>query len=164
MRVQMIRALGLAMAFFGMVSTASAAPNEFFAIATQELKPCSRYFNCVSSLGDPTDRHRTEAFRIASGSIGTVGPVPVEEAWSFAKKALENIPRLTILESNDRIIKAEVRSAWFGFPDDVELVLSPVARRIHIRSASRRFPFDYGVNNRRVDNIRLYLRKVGVIE
>jgi uncharacterized protein (DUF1499 family) len=164
MRVQKIQALLAAMAVFSMAPTASAATAGFFAVATQELQPCSRLFNCVSSLGDPEDRHRVDSFRIASGGIGEDGPIPVEEAWDFAKRALENLSRVKITEATPRVIRAEVRSQWFGFPDDVELVLSPVARRIHVRSASRRFPVDYGVNRRRVEDIRLYLRRVGVIE
>jgi uncharacterized protein (DUF1499 family) len=164
MRVQMMRMLFAAIAVFSMGPSAAAAPTGFFAVATQELRPCSRAFNCVSSLGDPADRHRVDAFRIASGGIGQNGPVPAEEAWEFAKRALENLPRVKITEATPRTIRAEVRSQWFGFPDDVELVLSPVARRIHVRSASRRFPIDYGANRRRVEELRLYLRRVGMIE
>jgi uncharacterized protein (DUF1499 family) len=167
MRIQNMRArsaLSAVIAVFSMTWTASAATAGYFSVATQELRPCPALFNCVSSLGDPASRHRVDSFRIAAGGIGQEGPIPAEQAWEFAKRALENIPGTKIMESSPRVLRAEVRSRWFGFPDDVELVLSPVARRIHVRSASRRFPADFGANRRRVEAMRLYLRRVGVIE
>jgi uncharacterized protein (DUF1499 family) len=51
-------------------------------------------------------------------------------------------------------LHAEFRSALFGFVDDVEFRMDETAGRIDVRSASRTGYFDFGVNRRRVEEIR----------
>lgn len=59
-----------------------------------------------------------------------------------------------IAEEKAGYLRAEYRSALFGFVDDVELLLDEAAKRIDVRSASRTGYFDFGVNRRRVEEIR----------
>lgn len=61
-------------------------------------------------------------------------------------------------------LRAESRSRWLGFVDDLELALVADERRIHVRSASRVGWSDLGVNRRRVEALRAALRAQGVIE
>ena len=63
-------------------------------------------------------------------------------------------PRVKIIEKRDTYIYAEFRSRWLGFVDDVEFLLDPAARLIHVRSASRLGYSDLGVNRARVEQIR----------
>jgi uncharacterized protein (DUF1499 family) len=59
-----------------------------------------------------------------------------------------------IAEEKAGYLRAEFRSSLFGFVDDLELLLDKAAKRIDVRSASRTGYFDFGVNRRRVEEIR----------
>jgi len=59
-----------------------------------------------------------------------------------------------IAEEEMGYLHAEFRSALFGFVDDVEFRMDEVSGRIDIRSASRTGYYDFGVNRRRVEEIR----------
>jgi len=59
-----------------------------------------------------------------------------------------------ITEEKAGYLHAEFRSALFGFVDHVELRLDEAANRIDVRSASRTGYYDFGVNRRRVEEIR----------
>jgi uncharacterized protein (DUF1499 family) len=139
----------------------------FSALARSELRPCGGLlsFNCVSSVSARDDeRHRVEPFRLRLGGPGGARGLSPLVAWERVRKAVEDLPRVTVVQVTDSYLRAEVRSSWFGFPDDVELTLRPVSRRIHVRSKSRRFPADFGVNRKRVEELRIELMRRGVIE
>ena len=59
-----------------------------------------------------------------------------------------------ILEEEDYYLHVGVRSLVFRFVDDVELLLNPETKQIHVRSASRMGYSDFGVNRRRVEQLR----------
>jgi uncharacterized protein (DUF1499 family) len=162
------RALCAAAAALALGGPALAAPPvNFSALARSELRSCGGRLdlNCVSSVSPQSDeRHRIEPFRLKQGGAGTVQQLSALVAWERVRRALEELPRVKILQATDTVIRAEVRSDWFGFPDDVELTLRPVSRRIHVRSESRRFPADFGVNRKRVEALRVELMRRGVIE
>ena len=149
------------------VSTASAQTSGFNAVAVRELKSCPGGLrrNCVSSLTQLADSVRyVGAFELKEESVGAGVRIGTEEGWALVQRSIAEIPRVKVLESTPRLIRAEVRSRWFGFPDDLELSLSPSSRRIHVRSASRRFPLDFGVNRGRIEDLRAQLQSIGVIE
>ena len=54
-------------------------------------------------------------------------------------------------------------SAVFGFVDDLELHLRRAENVIAARSAARLGYSDFGVNRRRVENLRSLLRQQGVV-
>lgn len=60
--------------------------------------------------------------------------------------------RTRIVEKNDRYIHAEVRSAVFGFVDDVEFLIDR-DDHLQFRSAARTGYWDFGVNRRRMGRI-----------
>ncbi len=74
-----------------------------------------------------------------------------------------NLPRTRIVTETDDYLHAECRSAFFGFVDDLELHLRPTQGIIALRSAARLGHSDFGVNRKRVENLRLLLRNQGVI-
>ena len=117
------------------------------------LAACPDSPNCVSSdAGDPA--HRVPPFKIN---------LPAKEAWRLAKEAVKDIPRTTITEVTDVILHAECRSLVFRFVDDLELELRADKGIIAVRSASRKGHSDFGVNRRRVEDLRERLRSRGVV-
>ncbi len=113
-------------------------------IRAGRLAPCRNSSNCVSS--------QTELVAQYMPPIQT--KVPRDEARSRLRRILEEMPRTTIVEQAADYIHAEVRSAFWGFVDDVELYIDPVLGEIHFRSASRVGFRDLGVNRLRMDSVR----------
>jgi uncharacterized protein (DUF1499 family) len=56
-----------------------------------------------------------------------------------------------------------VQQRDFGFVDDLELHLRPQENAIAVRSAARLGYSDFGVNRRRVENLRNAVRRRGAI-
>jgi len=108
-----------------------------------DLPPCPSSPNCVSSR-DPDPARR-------------VDPIPFLGTEEEAREALETVvrsqPRASIVASSGIGIRAEFRSR-LGFVDDVEFRIDEAAGVIHVRSASRKGYWDFGVNRRRVEAIR----------
>jgi len=59
-----------------------------------------------------------------------------------------------IMDEKVGYLHAEFRSPLFGFVDGVEFRMDEAPGRIDVRSASRTGYFDFGVNRRRVEEIR----------
>ena len=117
------------------------------------LAPCPASPNCVSS--DDTDsRHSTSPFQriVAPG-----------EAWRAVRTAVASLPRTKIVSETENYLHVECSSAIFGFVDDLELHLRMPQNLIATRSAARLGYSDFGVNRRRVENLRSLLRQQGVI-
>jgi uncharacterized protein (DUF1499 family) len=113
--------------------------------------PCSP--NCVSTDADDND-HNVPAFELA---------LPAVDGWRAVRAAVVNLPRTTIVTETAEYLHAECVSAFFGFVDDLELHLRPAQNAIAMRSASRLGHSDFGVNRKRLENLRLQLRGQGVI-
>jgi uncharacterized protein (DUF1499 family) len=79
---------------------------------------------------------------------------PLGAARARLLEVLRNSPRTRNVQENPDFLKAECRSAFFHFVDDVELVFDDAARRIEFRSASRVGRKDFGVNRKRMEEIR----------
>jgi len=79
---------------------------------------------------------------------------PPDRAWEAARSAVLSLPRTQIVSESDGYLHAECRSAVFGFVDDLELHLRPQSDSIAVRSASRLGYRDFGVNRKRVENLR----------
>ena len=114
------------------------------------LAPCRRTPNCVSSQADPSD---VEHF---------IEPVPVKgdaaAAIAAARKAVESLPRATVVREAPGYLYAEIRSKRLGFVDDVEFAFDGRAGVLHVRSSSRLGRRDFGVNRARVESLR---RRIG---
>lgn len=113
--------------------------------AIERLAPCPERPNCVSSLAAADAAHRVE-------------PLPLvgqpEEALARLRRILEELPRSTILESDAGYLKVRFRSPVFRFADDLELAVDAAAGVVHVRSAARFGYSDFGVNRRRVEELR----------
>lgn len=116
------------------------------------LPPCRRTPNCVSTQAtDPTKK---------------MDPIPytgtLDDARARLLRVLRAYPRTTIVQEGPVSLKAECRSRIFRFVDDVDFVLDDQAKAIHFRSASRLGRKDFGVNRKRMEEIRsLFLAEAG---
>lgn len=108
------------------------------------LPPCRRTPNCVSTqAADPARK---------------MEPIPytgtLDEARARLLRVLRSYPRTTVVQEGPVSLKAECRSRIFRFVDDVDFVLDGAAKAIHFRSASRLGRRDFGVNRKRMEEIR----------
>ncbi|HVJ23701.1 MAG TPA: DUF1499 domain-containing protein [Burkholderiales bacterium] len=106
------------------------------------LAPCRRTPNCVSSQADPGDREHYIA--------------PLKGNLAALRKAVESLPRTTIISSTSNYLYAEFRSKLLGFVDDVEFFYDGSA--LQVRSASRLGRRDFHVNRKRVERLREMIR------
>jgi len=108
------------------------------------LAACPDSPNCVSSQSaDP--RHAIDPIRYG----GTA-----QRARERLVQAISGMKRAQVVMAEERYIHAEFTSAFFRFVDDVEFLLDDGTGTIHVRSASRVGYSDFGVNRRRVEEIR----------
>jgi uncharacterized protein (DUF1499 family) len=110
-------------------------------VTNGRLAPCRRTPNCVSSQADPSDREHYIAPIAFSGA-----------AIAAVRKAVESLPRTTVISATSNYLYAEFRSKLLGYVDDVEFFYDGAA--IQVRSASRLGRRDFGVNRKRVDELR----------
>ncbi len=124
------------------VACAGTAPP--LGVSEGRLAPCPSSPNCVSSRSTDA-KHRVEPLSVAGDA---------ETGWQALIDRVAELPRTRIVEQSPRYLRAECRSALFGFVDDLELLLEPEAARVQVRSASRTGYGDMGVNRRRVEGLR----------
>lgn len=109
------------------------------------LAPCRRTPNCVSSQADPGDRQHYIAPLAFAGTIGEL------------RRAIERLPRVTVLREAPDYLYAEFRTRLLRYVDDVEFLKA--GDLLHVRSASRLGRSDLGLNRRRVEEIRTLLTR-----
>ena len=114
-------------------------------VTGNRLTPCPTSPNCVSSIAGEDKDH-------------AIAPLTYSEPFAKARQRLLDtiryMERTTIITENEHYIHAEFRSGLFRFVDDVEFYFDDQANIIHVRSASRVGHSDFGVNRRRVEEIR----------
>jgi uncharacterized protein (DUF1499 family) len=108
------------------------------------LAPCPSTPNCVSSQSSDPE-HAVAALTYTSSPA---------EAMAKLKRIITGMPRTLILTDTSTYLHAEFTSAVMRFVDDVEFSLDEPTRSIHVRSASRLGKSDFGVNRKRVEEIR----------
>jgi uncharacterized protein (DUF1499 family) len=106
------------------------------------LAPCKPTPNCVSSQADPADREHY------------IAPLAFNGSMTGLRRAVESMPRATVVEEKGNYLYAEYRSALMGYVDDVELLYEHEAKLVHVRSASRLGRSDFGVNRERIEKLR----------
>jgi uncharacterized protein (DUF1499 family) len=89
--------------------------------------------------------------------------MPSGNAWLAVRGTVESLPRTKIIAETPDYLHAECTSAVFGFVDDLELHLRTAEGVIAVRSASRLGYSDFGVNRRRIENLRALLLKQGIV-
>ncbi len=79
-----------------------------------------------------------------------------EDYYPYYKSlALEasHLPSLTLIEETDSYWHGLVRSRFFRFPDDLQIICLPLEKTIQIKSESRFGMFDFGVNKNRINSL-----------
>jgi len=115
---------------------------------TGRLAPCKTSPNCVSSQADPSDQEHY------------IAPIALKgEAIAAVRKAVESMPRTTVVRVEPGYLYAEFQSKLMGFVDDVEFLADPAKGVVHVRSASRLGRRDFGVNRNRIEALRAILEK-----
>lgn len=77
-----------------------------------------------------------------------------EAAFARLQAVISRMPGNSIVVSHDRYLHVEAQTRLLRFVDDMEFVLDPEQRLIHVRSASRLGRRDFGVNRARLERIR----------
>ena len=109
-----------------------------------KLAPCPNSPNCVSTQSqDP--RHQ-------------IDPIPYTTSPAEAKAALlrivHSMERSKIITDDPTYVHAEFRTQGIGYVDDVEFYFDQEAQVIHFRSSARLPYWDWGVNRKRMEEIR----------
>jgi uncharacterized protein (DUF1499 family) len=121
--------------------------------AKKKLPPCQDTPNCVSSQA--TDKgHYIAPFKISGDP---------KLAWQELRKAIMEHARTLVTHETETTLHAEATSLVLHFVDDIDAILDAEAGLIHIRSASRIGHSDFGVNRKRIESLRLKLRKLHVL-
>jgi len=106
------------------------------------LAPCKRTPNCVSSQADAVDREHY------------IAPIVFRGPMRALRQAVESMPRATVISAAGNYLYAEFRTRLMRYVDDVELYYDEPAGLVHVRSASRLGRRDFGVNRRRIEELR----------
>ena len=102
------------------------------------LAPCKRSPNCVSSQADPGDAEHYIA--------------PLRATLEEVRSAVLAMPRATIVAQQADYLYAEFRTPLLRYVDDVEFYFDGAA--VQVRSCSRLGRRDFGVNRRRIEEVR----------
>ncbi len=132
-----------------MISGCSAERHEH-AAGSRSIHPlgCPESPNCVST--EATDkRHKIDVFGLKGD---------FSKNWTEIQRVVAALPQSTIAKADDTYLKATFKSRVFRFIDDLELFLNPSSGIIAIRSAARSGYWDFGVNRRRVEQLRQELQ------
>jgi uncharacterized protein (DUF1499 family) len=109
-----------------------------------QLPPCPSSPNCVSTQAHD-EEHSIAPIRYQKGKA---------EATQALKTALLSLPRTKLVEENENYLHYEFTSLLLRFVDDVEFLFDEETKTIRFRSASRIGHSDFGVNRRRMEEIR----------
>lgn len=113
-------------------------------VTNGRLAPCPNSPNCVCTRA-ADEAHRIEPLTYTGSA---------EQAMTHLDAVLSARPRVRIVTRTDVYLYAEVASLLFRFVDDVEFLFDDEAKVIHFRSAARAGHSDFGVNRRRMEEIR----------
>lgn len=117
-----------------------------------QLSSCPSSPNCVVSQNGDQEH--------------TIEPIAYQSDRATAKetllKVLSVVPRTEVIDQTDDYIHTESTSRIFKFVDDAEFYFPEDQNVIHVRSASRVGESDLGVNRRRIEQIRLAMKDLGV--
>jgi len=111
-----------------------------------KLAPVVKKPNNVSSQADVSDRAHYVAPLKFTGEA--------EVAFQKLLKLVQSQPRAIVVTQDGKYLHAEFSSPLMGFVDDVEFLLAPEQRLIHVRSAARLGYSDFNVNRKRAESLR----------
>lgn len=108
------------------------------------LRSCPASPNCVSTQAQD-DGHAIAPFRYRKSRA---------EAKEALKEVIGSLPRVKLVKEDESYLHYEFSSLLFRFVDDVEFLFEEETKTVHFRSASRTGYGDFGVNRRRMEELR----------
>ena len=141
--------IGATLAFSGGMMFAGKRPTNI-GVHSGQLAPCPSTPNCVNSQSQDA-QNWIEPLNYDSTPA---------EAMANLKTVIQNMERTNIITETENYLYAEFTTKLMGFVDDVEFLLAPTAKVIHVRSASRLGESDLGVNRKRIETIRAKLNEL----
>jgi len=136
----------------GLSGVLAGTPPSDLGVHDGHLSPCPDSPNCVVSQN--ADEDHAIAPLTYQGDLNT--------ARAAVLKVLSVVPRTQVVEQTKNYIRFESSSRLLGFVDDGEFYFPEEDNLIQVRSASRLGESDLSVNRRRIEQIRLALRDLGV--
>ena len=118
------------------------------------LEKCPSTPNCVSSQ-EVAGGHRIEPLVISGDT---------QVAWQTLQNILAEDSSITVITSTGSHVRAEAKTRFLRFTDDVDFLLDKDAGIIDMRSASRVGYSDLGKNRSRLEALREKLREAGVVK
>ncbi len=131
-----------------MIISCAGQRSEKLGIKDGQLLNCPSKPNCVNSQAINKDQI-VLPFRYSDEK---------ELAVKRLKEILASYDRATIVTENENYLLVEFKTKIMGFVDDVEFYF-PQKKVIHVRSASRLGYSDFGVNRKRVEQLRNLFQK-----
>jgi len=111
-----------------------------------KLGPVVSKPNNVSSQADVNDRaHHVAPLKFTGDAAA---------AFQKLLKLVQSQPRASVVTQDSQYLRAEFSTPLMGFVDDVEFLLAPEQRLIHVRAAARLGYSDLGVNRKRAESLR----------
>jgi uncharacterized protein (DUF1499 family) len=108
------------------------------------LLSCPESPNCVTTEA-PDNQHKIDVFHLKGDFT---------KNWPEIQHVVAALPRSTFIKADETYLHATFKSRVFQFVDDLELFLNPLNGIISIRSAAQTGYLDFGVNRRRVEQLR----------
>lgn len=139
---------GSGVLFFCMLFFSCAGkPPENIGLHHNQLTDCPSSPNCVASQAEDAD-HSIAPFEYKGKK---------EMAFIKLKKVIASLEGMTLVTQSRNYLHVECKSAFMGFVDDLEFYFPddpPDEKTIQVRSASRLGYSDFGVNRKRVEQLR----------
>ncbi|MGE3978350.1 MAG: DUF1499 domain-containing protein [Nitrospira sp.] len=108
------------------------------------LRTCPDKPNCVSTQ--------------ATDESHAIAPFQYKKSRAEAKEALKavltTLPRTKLVDEDESYLHYEFTSLLLRFVDDVEFLFDDPTKMVHFRSASRTGHSDFGVNRKRMEQVR----------
>lgn len=146
-----IACLGFVLIIAGQLGLLAGSPPKRLGVTEGKLKPPSSTPNSVSSQADLYPGHAQQAYaRIEPLRFTGDGPAAMERLAGI----LSAMPGASIVAREPEYLRAECSTPVLKFTDDVEFWLDRSAGVIHLRSSSRLGRKDFGVNRKRIEDIR----------
>ncbi len=149
----MIKRLFILIVCMGLCACAQFSEHSF-GLENGRLSACPAWPRCVGSAEKQAEK-RVEAFYLEA-------PLPAN--WQNVIALIGRLDRTQIVKQETNYVHAEVTSPWGWYTDDLELLLDLTNGRIDVRSSGRLGYYDFDVNRKRIESLRLTLRNEGLIK
>lgn len=117
-----------------------------------QFQPCPHRPNCVSTMASPDDAAHFIAPLVYNGTL--------EQAQEQLLGVIQAMERVTRVEKTASYWHYTFQTAMLKFTDDVEFYFPAKEKVIHMRSASRMGYSDWGVNRKRLEQVRERFLKI----